>query len=157
MKSDDTVGRTRMYEKIVKGDNILEPGLPESFNVLIKELQSLGLDVEMFEENEDGTRADVDLDFGPRPELNPSDIIRSGELEDILSYFQKPKDPLGFNCGADRLGIPGEDSQVVLRRGEEAGRRSIIVRSSRNGMVCSVQKYLGRPRITSAIAASTSA
>jgi DNA-directed RNA polymerase subunit beta len=50
-----------MYEKIVKGDNVLEPGLPESFNVLIKELQSLGLDVEMFEESEDGVRLDVDL------------------------------------------------------------------------------------------------
>jgi len=47
VKSDDVAGRTRMYEKIVKGDNILEAGLPESFNVLVKELQSLGLDVDM--------------------------------------------------------------------------------------------------------------
>jgi DNA-directed RNA polymerase subunit beta len=39
------VGRTRMYEKIVKGQNVLEPGMPESFNVLIKELQSLGLEM----------------------------------------------------------------------------------------------------------------
>jgi len=52
VKSDDVVGRTRMYEKIVKGDNVLEPGLPESFNVLVKELQSLGLDVELLEEDE---------------------------------------------------------------------------------------------------------
>jgi DNA-directed RNA polymerase subunit beta len=49
VKSDDVVGRTRMYEKIVKGDNILEAGLPESFNVLVKELQSLGLNVELLE------------------------------------------------------------------------------------------------------------
>ncbi|MGI5863373.1 MAG: DNA-directed RNA polymerase subunit beta [Myxococcales bacterium] len=49
VKSDDVVGRTRMYEAIVKGDNVLESGLPESFNVLIKELQSLGLDVELLE------------------------------------------------------------------------------------------------------------
>jgi DNA-directed RNA polymerase subunit beta len=51
VKSDDVAGRTRMYEKIVKGNNLLEAGLPESFNVLVKELQSLGLEVEL---NEDG-------------------------------------------------------------------------------------------------------
>ncbi|OGQ23695.1 MAG: DNA-directed RNA polymerase subunit beta, partial [Deltaproteobacteria bacterium RIFCSPHIGHO2_02_FULL_60_17] len=50
VKSDDVVGRTRMYEAIVKGDNLLEPGLPESFNVMVKELQSLGLDVNLVEE-----------------------------------------------------------------------------------------------------------
>ncbi len=50
VKSDDVAGRTRMYERIVKGNNILEPGLPESFKVLVKELQSLALDVELFED-----------------------------------------------------------------------------------------------------------
>jgi DNA-directed RNA polymerase subunit beta len=49
VKSDDVAGRTRMYEKIVKGDNNLEAGLPESFNVLVKELQALNLDVDMVE------------------------------------------------------------------------------------------------------------
>ena len=49
VKSDDVAGRTRMYESIVKGENILEPGLPESFNVLVKELQSLALNVELVE------------------------------------------------------------------------------------------------------------
>jgi DNA-directed RNA polymerase subunit beta len=49
VKSDDVLGRTRMYEAIVKGENVLESGLPESFNVLIKELQSLALDVELTE------------------------------------------------------------------------------------------------------------
>jgi DNA-directed RNA polymerase subunit beta len=53
VKSDDVAGRTRMYEAIVKGENVLEPGLPESFNVMVKELQSLGLDVELLEENKD--------------------------------------------------------------------------------------------------------
>ncbi|MEQ1876870.1 MAG: DNA-directed RNA polymerase subunit beta, partial [Bdellovibrionia bacterium] len=51
VKSDDVAGRTRMYESIVKGENILEPGLPESFNVLVKELQSLALNVELIESN----------------------------------------------------------------------------------------------------------
>lgn len=50
VKSDDVVGRTRMYEAIVKGEHILESGVPESFNVLIKELQSLALDVQLLEE-----------------------------------------------------------------------------------------------------------
>jgi len=53
VKSDDVAGRTRMYEAIVKGKHTLEPGLPESFNVLIKELQSLCLDVELLETDED--------------------------------------------------------------------------------------------------------
>jgi DNA-directed RNA polymerase subunit beta len=55
VKSDDVAGRTRMYEAIVKGENVLEPGLPESFNVMMKELQSLALDVELLE---DGTVAE---------------------------------------------------------------------------------------------------
>ncbi len=49
VKSDDVAGRTRMYESIVKGENILEAGLPESFNVLVKELQSLAMNVELME------------------------------------------------------------------------------------------------------------
>ena len=47
VKSDDVVGRVKTYEAIVKGENIPEPGVPESFKVLIKELQSLGMDVKM--------------------------------------------------------------------------------------------------------------
>ena len=52
VKSDDMAGRTRMYEKIVKGQNVLEPGIPESFRVMTKELQSLGLDIALLEETE---------------------------------------------------------------------------------------------------------
>ena len=51
VKSDDVAGRTRMYERIVKGNNALEPGLPESFKVLMKELESLGLEMELFEDS----------------------------------------------------------------------------------------------------------
>jgi DNA-directed RNA polymerase subunit beta len=50
VKSDDMAGRTRMYEKIVKGQNVLEPGIPESFRVMTKELQALGLDVGLLED-----------------------------------------------------------------------------------------------------------
>ncbi|MBI5632468.1 MAG: DNA-directed RNA polymerase subunit beta [Nitrospirae bacterium] len=54
VKSDDVSGRARMYEAIVKGDATLEPGVPESFHVLIKELQSLGLDIELLEKKKKG-------------------------------------------------------------------------------------------------------
>ena len=50
VKSDDVVGRTKIYESIVKGQHTLEPGIPESFNVLVKELQSLGLDIELMQQ-----------------------------------------------------------------------------------------------------------
>jgi DNA-directed RNA polymerase subunit beta len=53
VKSDDMAGRTRMYEKIVKGQNVLEPGIPESFRVMTKELQALGLDVSLLEDADD--------------------------------------------------------------------------------------------------------
>ena len=53
VKSDDVVGRVKTYEAIVKGENIPEPGVPESFKVLIKELQSLGLDVKLYNDNEE--------------------------------------------------------------------------------------------------------
>ena len=51
VKSDDVVGRVKTYEAIIKGDNISEPGIPESFKVLLKELQSLALDVAVLDEN----------------------------------------------------------------------------------------------------------
>jgi DNA-directed RNA polymerase subunit beta len=50
VKSDDVVGRTKIYESIVKGLHSLDPGIPESFNVLVKELQSLGLDIELMQQ-----------------------------------------------------------------------------------------------------------
>lgn len=50
VKSDDVAGRTRIYESIIKGENVLEPGVPESFNVLVKELRSLALNVELIED-----------------------------------------------------------------------------------------------------------
>jgi DNA-directed RNA polymerase subunit beta len=53
VKSDDMAGRTRMYEKIVKGENVLEAGLPESFNVLVKELEGLGLDIKLLEKKKE--------------------------------------------------------------------------------------------------------
>ena len=71
MKSDDVVGRVKTYEAIVKGENIPEPGIPESFKVLVKELQSLGLDIKLYnqsDENEVELKEDVD-DDGATPNV----------------------------------------------------------------------------------------
>jgi DNA-directed RNA polymerase subunit beta len=59
VKSDDVTGRNRMYEAIVKGEHLLEPGLPESFNVLVKELQSLALNVELIEQEEKDSKSEL--------------------------------------------------------------------------------------------------
>jgi DNA-directed RNA polymerase subunit beta len=61
VKSDDVQGRTRMYEAIVKGDQSLEAGLPESFNVLMKELQALCLNVELIDPGSGGARKNDDV------------------------------------------------------------------------------------------------
>ena len=129
VKSDDVLGRTRMYESIVKGDNALEPGLPESFNVLVKELQALGLE----------RRA-------PRRQE-----LRGGRhLRDLYNLFEKPKDPLAFNAHADLDRVAGQDPRVVVRRGEEAGddqlpdlqagtRRALLRQDLRSGQGLRVQ------------------
>ena len=59
VKSDDTAGRAKVYEAIVRGDDTFEAGIPESFNVLIKEMRSLGLNVELIEANEDDDESPV--------------------------------------------------------------------------------------------------
>jgi DNA-directed RNA polymerase subunit beta len=61
VKSDDVVGRVKAYEAIVKGENTMEPGVPESFKVLIKELQSLGMSVEIL--NEDAEQVAFSEDY----------------------------------------------------------------------------------------------
>ena len=64
VKSDDVVGRVKTYEAIIKGENIPEPGIPESFKVLLKELQSLGLDVRVLDENNDEVQIMESVDYG---------------------------------------------------------------------------------------------
>ena len=70
VKSDDVIGRVKTYEAIVKGQNIPTPGIPESFKVLIKELQSLALDVKVLDENNEeiDLRQDLDDDVGFNPQ-----------------------------------------------------------------------------------------
>ncbi|WP_040225906.1 DNA-directed RNA polymerase subunit beta [Bhargavaea cecembensis] len=81
VKSDDVVGRVKTYESIVKGESIPEPGIPESFKVLIKELQSLGLDVKMLTEDYE----EIDLrDLDEDDDLQPTDALN------ILPAEQEP-------------------------------------------------------------------
>ena len=64
VKSDDVIGRVKTYEAIIKGDNIPEPGIPESFKVLLKELQSLGLDVRVLREDHTEVEIMETIDYG---------------------------------------------------------------------------------------------
>jgi DNA-directed RNA polymerase subunit beta len=67
VKSDDIVGRTKMYEAVVKGENMMLPGLPESFNVLVKEMQSLALDVKLIREGEEVSHEDLQREQRENP------------------------------------------------------------------------------------------
>ena len=88
VKSDDVVGRVKTYEAIVKGENIPEPGVPESFKVLVKELQSIGLDIRVLDEDgEDISLQDDDDDMADGPaeaitELQPETQAADGEGQD---------------------------------------------------------------------------
>ena len=88
VKSDDVVGRVKTYEAIIKGENIPEPGIPESFKVLLKELQSLGLDVRVL--NEDNTEVEImeSVDYGDTDmrSIIEGDRYSSREDEDFGAY-----------------------------------------------------------------------
>lgn len=96
VKSDDVVGRVKTYESIVKGNNISEPGIPESFKVLVKELQSLALDVKVLTEDRDEVKlrdySDEEMDFDTAPigkeeDLKEIDILGGGD--NIFDNFAK--------------------------------------------------------------------
>ena len=105
VKSDDVVGRVKTYEAIVKGENIPEPGVPESFKVLIKELQALGLDVRLYtkddvelelkEHIEDG----IDINLDKNKNLDEEQIVDESELED--SYIDADEDDDNDEGGMD--------------------------------------------------------
>ncbi len=86
VKSDDVVGRVKTYEAIVKGENVPEPGVPESFKVLVKELQSLGLDVRLYSEDnqelELKENIEEGIEYDPSQETKISEeIIADGDLD----------------------------------------------------------------------------
>ena len=85
VKSDDTVGRVKTYEAIVKGENVPEPGVPESFKVLVKELQSLGLDVRLYSSDDQELELKENIEEGIEynPERDKSqNILIEDELAD---------------------------------------------------------------------------
>jgi DNA-directed RNA polymerase subunit beta len=71
VKSDDVVGRVKTYEAIIKGDNIAEPGIPESFKVLLKELQALALDVTVLDEEGNEIAMSETVEEGTDEEIKP--------------------------------------------------------------------------------------
>ena len=83
VKSDDVVGRVRTYEAIVKGENIPEPGIPESFKVLIKELQSLCLDVKILSEEDEELEVKENVDFDePESEFEGAVVSNDADVEE---------------------------------------------------------------------------
>src|SRR5699024_8536886 len=97
VKSDDVTGRVKTYEAIVKGENVPEPGVPESFKVLVKELQSLGLDVRLYSEDNQELELKENIDEGI--EYDPSkdskilaeeEVIDNEEIQD--GYTQETED-----------------------------------------------------------------
>ena len=86
VKSDDVVGRVKTYEAIVKGENIPKPGVPESFKVLVKELQSLGLDIRLYSDNdkEIELKEDIDegIDFNLEKKKKEEQVLLEKELEE---------------------------------------------------------------------------
>ena len=101
VKSDDIVGRVKTYEAIVKGENVPEPGVPESFKVLVKELQSLGLDVRLYsEDNEElelKENIEEGIEYDPEKEkkmLSEEQVIVDGDLKDGYSNEELQGDML---------------------------------------------------------------
>ncbi|MBM2809393.1 MAG: DNA-directed polymerase, beta subunit [Chloroflexi bacterium] len=83
VKSDDVAGRVKTYEAIVKGEDVFQPGVPESFKVLVKELQSLGLAVEVLNEDDEGVPLleDSSSDYIPTMNINLTGFERGGDIE----------------------------------------------------------------------------
>ena len=91
VKSDDVVGRVKTYEAIIKGDNIPEPGIPESFKVLLKELQSLALDVTVYDENGEEVEFSETLNYGDenlRPMIEGDELKNNDEYNQYDGYNQ---------------------------------------------------------------------
>ena len=91
VKSDDVVGRVKTYEAIIKGDNIPEPGIPESFKVLLKELQSLALDVKVYDENGEEVEFSETINYGDenlRPMIEGDAAKNNDEYNQYDGYNQ---------------------------------------------------------------------
>lgn len=124
VKSDDVVGRVKAYEKIVKGENIPEPGVPESFKVLLKELQSIGLDVKILNEDQD----EVVI-----KELDDEDDVSDGEdkIKKVMEGAEVAEDP---NAAAAAAG-------AVPESGEAEGSTELVSAGEDDDIISSMGSY----------------
>ncbi|MFA9466709.1 MAG: DNA-directed RNA polymerase subunit beta [Velocimicrobium sp.] len=118
VKSDDVVGRVKTYEAIIKGENIQEPGIPESFKVLLKELQSLALDVTVLDENGNEIQMTEHIDYGDEeltPLIEGEENFGFGNNESFESAGFRETDAenldeeINFNELADAENLDGDD------------------------------------------------
>ena len=129
VKSDDVVGRVKTYEAIVKGENVPEPGVPESFKVLVKELQSLGLDVRLYSEDnqelELKENIDEGIEYDPNQDkkiLAEDEVIADGDLDDGYNEEDTDNDILledevdALDDGTDDLfeGLDDEGDEMLF-------------------------------------------
>ncbi|HHU90206.1 MAG TPA: DNA-directed RNA polymerase subunit beta [Clostridiaceae bacterium] len=104
VKSDDVVGRVKTYEAIVKGENVPEPGIPESFKVLMKELQSLALDVKVFSD----MREEIEIKESVYDDMEELDVNIEGREDETMSYIDL-EDEEGQNIIDDEFEIDSLD------------------------------------------------
>ncbi len=109
VKSDDVVGRVKTYEAIIKGENIPEPGIPESFKVLLKELQSLGLDVRVLKDDNTEVEMTESIDYG---DTDLRSIIEGDRR------YNREEEPLG-EFGYQRQEFKGDELVAVEAEIEE--------------------------------------
>ena len=123
VKSDDVVGRVKTYEAIVKGENIPEPGVPESFKVLVKELQSLGMDIRLYSEDDQELELKENIEDGIEydPEKEKSEftegILNEEELKD--GYEEEEEMLLSEDEIIDDRDIDEEDEELFKDLGNE--------------------------------------
>jgi len=103
VKSDDVVGRVKTYEAIVKGENVPEPGVPESFKVLIKELQSLGLDIRLYSENDEELEIKEHIDEGIDYEEAKlgEDVLEQNDLDENYIEIDEDNEPILLDVDED--------------------------------------------------------
>ena len=116
-KSDDVTGRVKTYEAIIKGDNISEPGIPESFKVLLKELQSLALDVTVLDENGQEVKLSEDIDYsadeGKLWDEGNEDFKNDYDDMNQDGYFEVDQSDLGGSSDTDFDGFEYDDDYTV--------------------------------------------
>ena len=120
VKSDDIVGRVKTYEAIVKGENVPRPGVPESFKVLIKELQSLGLDMKVYAANDEEINLkDTDDDVIPAPRKIESE-------EDLIDYAENEEQSEDEDNDEDR-NLDFADEDLLDDYDEEVSEDDIMI------------------------------